>query len=241
MPIIWLDPEPVSFPDVGLALEEPNGLLAAGGDLTVPWLELAYSKGIFPWFEEDQPILWWSPDPRMVLHPSEHTVSRSMGKLLRKNPFTVTIDTCFSEVIEACSQSRGYSSGTWITDSMKRAYGALHKVGTAHSVEVWLDGELVGGLYGVAKGKVFFGESMFSRRDNASKVAFAFLTAQLNRWQFHLIDCQVSSEHLFSLGAYEISRHAFSKLIAEYACAPTAPGCWQFDEDLPLNWMGQSE
>jgi leucyl/phenylalanyl-tRNA--protein transferase len=150
------------------------------------------------------------------------------------------MDTCFSEVIDACSQSRGYSSGTWITESIKQAYGALHEVGTAHSVEVWLGGELVGGLYGVAKGKVFFGESMFSRRDNASKVAFAFLTEQLNRWQFHLIDCQVSSDHLISLGAYEIPRQEFCQLIAQFSLAETTSSAWQFDDDLPLNWMGQS-
>ena len=240
MSIIWLEPEPVCFPDINLALDEPNGLLAAGGALTLPWLELAYSQGIFPWFEEDQPILWWSPDPRMVLHPGDMCISRSMAKLLRKNPFTVTLDKCFSAVIEGCSQSRGYSTGTWITAAMKKAYSALHNAGTAHSVEVWLGDELVGGLYGVAKGKVFFGESMFSRRDNASKVAFAFLTEQLNRWGFELIDCQVSSEHLFSLGAYEISRNKFRELIGRYTKAKTDNSSWQLDQDLPLTWMVKS-
>lgn len=240
MSIIWLESEHAYFPDVDLALDEPNGLLAAGGDLTLPWLELAYSKGIFPWFEEDQPILWWSPDPRMVLHPADCSVSRSLRKLLRNNPFTVTMDTCFSEVIEGCSQSRGSSTGTWITTAMKKAYIALHQAGRAHSVEVWLEDELVGGLYGVAKGKVFFGESMFSRRDNASKVAFAFLTEQLNRWGFHLIDCQVSSEHLFSLGAYEIPRDRFTELLSQYTPEPSHNAQWQFDLDLPSSWKGHS-
>jgi leucyl/phenylalanyl-tRNA--protein transferase len=240
MSIIWLEAESVCFPDIDLALDEPNGLLAAGGDLTLPWLELAYSKGIFPWFEQGQPILWWSPDPRMVLHPSDSRVSRSMAKFLRTNPFRVTMDTCFSAVIEGCSQSRRYSSDTWITDGMKRAYVALHEAGTAHSVEVWLGDELVGGLYGVAKGKVFFGESMFSRRDNASKVAFAFITEQLNRWGFHLIDCQVSSEHLISLGAFEISRQQFSVLLARYTLEQSGCSSWQFDDDLPLSWKSKS-
>jgi leucyl/phenylalanyl-tRNA--protein transferase len=240
MSIIWLEPEPVCFPDIELALDEPNGLLAAGGSLSLPWLELAYSQGIFPWFEEGQPILWWSPDPRMVLHPRDSRVSRSMAKLLRKNPFTVTMDTCFFDVIEGCSQARGYSSDTWITGGMKQAYLALHEAGTAHSVEVWLGEALVGGLYGVAKGKVFFGESMFSRKDNASKVAFAYLTEQLNRWGFHLIDCQVSSEHLVSLGAFEISRAQFSTLLARYTLERSSCSSWQFDNDLPLSWKSKS-
>ncbi len=236
MSIIWLEPEPAYFPDVDTAVDNPNGLLAAGGALTLPWLDLAYSKGIFPWFEKGQPILWWCPDPRMVLHPSEYLLSRSMAKLLRKNPFRVTFDTCFAKVIEACSESRRRSSGTWITAEIKQAYCELHKAGFAHSVEVWSDSTLVGGLYGVCKGRVFFGESMFSRQANASKVAFAFLTAQLDRWGFQLIDCQVSSEHLFSLGAYEISRATFCELLSEYAREGNRQRTWQFDADLPSSF-----
>ena len=240
MSIKWLEPDSVCFPDVDLSLDEPNGLLAVGGDLTLPWLELAYSRGIFPWFEADQPILWWSPDPRMVLHPGDSCISRSMRKLLRNNPFTVTMDRSFSQVIEGCSEARRYSSGTWITPAMKQAYIALHEAGTAHSVEVWHGETLVGGLYGVAKGRVFFGESMFSRESNASKVAFMFLTEQLNRWGFNLIDCQVSSEHLFSLGAYEIPRSEFSELLARFVPKQTHNSVWQFDDDLPHCWMENS-
>lgn len=234
MPVIWLEPEPVEFPAVGSALTEPNGLLAAGGELNIAWLELAYSQGIFPWFESGQPILWWSPDPRMVLYPEELYTSRSLRKLLRKEPFQVTFDTCFSEVIEACSESRAGMAGTWITDSMKSAYIALHDAGTAHSVEVWSNRRLVGGLYGVAKGKVFFGESMFSRQDNASKVAFVYLVEQLKRWGFQLIDCQVSSEHLISLGASEISRKKFSQHLKSWVTAENTCEQWKFQSDLSL-------
>ena len=186
----WLNPyDPTDFPDVSLALREPDGLLAVGGDLRIERLLAAYQRGIFPWYSGDQPILWWSPDPRSVLFPDKLHISRSLRKTLRKQLFTITFDTAFEEVIHACSEPRADGLGTWITDEMQQAYLRLHQSGYAHSVECWLNGKLVGGLYGVAMGKVFFGESMFSRVTDASKIAFVFLVRQLQRWQFEMIDC----------------------------------------------------
>lgn len=232
MPVRWLEPEVIKFPPVDEALEDPDGLLAAGGALSVPWLVHAYRQGIFPWYEKDQPILWWSPDPRMVLYPEELRVSRSLAKLLRKRRFQVTFDTCFSEVIQACAESRADVAGTWITDDMKTAYGKLFNAGIAHSVEVWEDNQLVGGLYGVAQGKVFFGESMFSKTSNASKVGFTYLVKQLAVWGFKLVDCQVSSEHLISLGAVEVSRKEFGAYLERYIDSNTTCQQWQFQSDL---------
>jgi leucyl/phenylalanyl-tRNA--protein transferase len=197
------------FPPIEHALEDPNGLLAAGGDLTPKRLIDAYSKGIFPWFEQDQPILWWSPSPRAVLFPEKLHISRSLRKTLRKKIYHVTLDTAFTQVITACSQPRSYSDGTWITEDMIAAYIRLHELGYAHSVEAWRDGELVGGLYGIALGKLFFGESMFSRATDASKVAFVHLAKQLQIWNYKLIDCQVENPHLNSLGASLMPRHDF--------------------------------
>lgn len=202
----------IAFPDVSNCNED--GLLAMGGDLNLNTLVSAYSQGIFPWFNDDQPILWWSPDPRMVLFPSEIKISRSLRKTINKQQFKVTCNQAFDLVIDACAL-RGerepllVNEDTWITDDMQTAYQQLHESGYAHSVEVWQDEELVGGLYGVSLGKVFFGESMFSRVSDASKVAFVSLAQSLNKQGFSVIDCQVSSDHLLSLGAREITRNDF--------------------------------
>ena len=207
----WLNADHFEFPAPDSALQEPNGLLAAGGSLAPERLLEAYCKGIFPWFEEGQPILWWTPDPRMVLIPEELHVSRTLARTLRKHPYRITSDTAFREVMLACAEDRPNSSGTWITDEMVDAYCQLFAMGAAHSVEVWEDETLVGGLYGIAIDDVFFGESMFSRRDNASKIAFVTLVRRLSDHGYRLIDCQVSSPFLASFGAREISRKAFMK------------------------------
>lgn len=209
------------FPDVELALSEPDGLLAVGGDLTIERLVTAYQQGIFPWYSEGQPILWWSPDPRMILKPNEIKISRSLGKTIRKQKFTITIDQDFENVIRSCSMPRfekGQSHDeTWILDDMISAYINLHQAGYAHSVECWQDDKLVGGLYGIAIGKVFFGESMFSNISDASKTAFVFLSKQLKQWDFKLIDCQVYTSHLESLGAKLIPRKQFIALLQQFA------------------------
>ncbi len=210
-------------------MRHPNGLLAAGGDLSVPRLLAAYRCGIFPWFSEGEPILWWSPDPRMVLFPAELKMSRSLDKTLRKGRFRITADTAFGRVIEACSAPRPGQSGTWITREMIEAYCALHEAGFAHSIESWLEGELVGGLYGVAIGRAFFGESMFSRSSDASKVALVALVRQLSRWQFGLIDCQIKTAHLASFGAREIARADFARRLAELVDYENIPGPWRLD------------
>lgn len=210
-------------------MKHPNGLLAAGGDLSVPSLLGAYRSGIFPWFSEGEPILWWSPDPRMVLFPAELKISRSLDKTLRKGRFRFTADSAFVRVIEACSAPRPGQSGTWITREMIDAYRALHEAGFAHSIESWLDDELVGGLYGVAIGRVFFGESMFSRSSDASKVALVALVRQLSRWQFGLIDCQMKTSHLASFGAREIARTDFARRLAELVDYENIPGPWRLD------------
>jgi len=219
----------LEFPDVNLALSEPDGLLAIGGDLKPQRLLAAYRQGIFPWYNEGQPILWWAPNPRAVLFPQQLKISRSLRKTLRKQPFTVTLNQVFTDVIEACSRPRDYETqpGTWITNEMRRAYQQLHKQGYAHSVECWHDGQLVGGLYGVAIGRVFFGESMFTRRSDASKVAFITLAQQLMHWGFGVIDCQIHSQHLESLGAETIHREQFTDLLNTF-CGQPAP-VWQFE------------
>lgn len=204
------------FPPLENALTSPNGLLAAGGDLSASRLLSAYRNGIFPWFNEDEPILWWSPDPRMVLFPNELKISRSLAKLIRKNNYTIQTDTHFVEVMQACAAPRKDQQGTWIHPEMINAYSELHRLGLAHSVETWIDGALAGGLYGVALGKIFFGESMFSRSPNASKIAFAYLVRQLSKWEFAVIDCQVRTTHLASLGAREIPRAVFRQLLERH-------------------------
>ena len=237
----WLEPDsdPAQFPDPTFALQEPDGLLAAGGDLSPARLLNAYRQGIFPWYSEGEPILWWSPNPRAVLFPEQLKISKSLKKTLRKRPFRVTLDTAFTRVIEACSESRldkdGSQSGTWITEEMKQAYITLHRIGFAHSVECWEGDQLVGGLYGVSMGKVFYGESMFARRSDASKVGFAHLVRQLLEWEFALIDCQVHTDHLESLGAVDIPREAFLSLLDQH-CDPfeAHQGQWQFSESVVM-------
>ena len=226
--IPWLDRDS-DFPALDQALRRPNGLLAAGGDLSPERLTRAYRRGIFPWYSAGEPILWWSPDPRMVLFPSELKISRSLGKTLRKGTFTVTVDTAFDQVIEACSEPRAGQPGTWITPQMQEAYCALHRRGRAHSVETWQDGQLVGGLYGVAIGRAFFGESMFSRVSDASKVALAHLVPQLERWGFGLIDCQMRTPLLASFGAREVARTQFARRLAELVNYPDIPAPWRLD------------
>ena len=213
MPIFRL-PEEVAFPPVELA--EPDGLLAVGGDLGRERVLAAYRLGIFPWYSEGSPILWWSPDPRLVLLPEELKVSRSLARLLRRETFQITFDTAFHDVISSCAEvHHNDDGGTWITDEMIEAYTDLHRRGHAHSVESWLNDELVGGLYGLAIGGAFFGESMFNRRANASKVAFVHLVRKLAAESCSLIDCQITTEHLVSFGAREVPREEFLSLLGE--------------------------
>ncbi|MGZ0019780.1 leucyl/phenylalanyl-tRNA--protein transferase [Nitrosomonas sp. wSCUT-2] len=221
-----------SFPPLEKALDDPNGLLAVGGDLSPQRLIEAYRSGIFPWFNEDEPIFWWSPDPRMVLFPGELKISRSLRKTLHKEYYQIRTDTAFTQVMQACAAPRKGQSGTWIHPEMIAAYTALHDMGLAHSVETWIDGELVGGLYGVALGKVFFGESMFSRSTDASKIAFVHLVKQLQYWEFGLIDCQVKTHHLSSLGAREISRASFSRQLETLISNCISGAKWNFDRML---------
>jgi leucyl/phenylalanyl-tRNA--protein transferase len=233
MSIPWLgahDP----FPPVEQALIEPNGLLAAGGDLSPERLLDAYARGIFPWFNDEDPVLWWSPDPRMVLFPRELHVSRTLRRTIRSGEFAVTLDRAFDQVMEGCAAPRTNQEGTWITGEMMGAYARLADLGYAHSVEAWADGELVGGLYGVALGRVFYGESMFSRRSNASKVALAHAARQLDRWKFVVIDCQMATGHLASLGAREIARADFVRRVRTGAAQPPVPSPWRIDEDLMI-------
>ena len=225
--IPWLDSDVVAFPPVDLALQSPNGLLAAGGDLTPEWLICAYQQGIFPWFEADQPILWWTPDPRMVLYPQEFHLSASLRRLLGQHRFGLSIDQDFAGVITGCSEPRRYTESTWITSELKTAYQKLHDLGIAHSVEVWDEERLVGGLYGVALGRIFFGESMFSRSSNTSKLALVFLVQHLRKWRYRLIDCQVSTPHLASLGAREIPRRDFMEQIDRHVGGQRKPATWQ--------------
>ncbi len=213
---VWLDNNPVNidFPHPDLALTEPDGLLAVGGDLSPQRIINAYMNGIFPWYSDGQPILWWSPNPRAVLFPDKLHVSRSLKKVIRKGIYHTTLDQAFEQVIENCSQTpRKDQDGTWITDDMAQSYLRLHQLGLAHSAECWLEDKLVGGLYGIALGRIFFGESMFSHRSNASKVAFVHLLDELKKADYALIDCQVTTEHLLSLGAEEIPRNQFLNLV----------------------------
>ncbi len=203
-----------TFPNVELALLEPNGLLAIGGNLSPHKLLGAYQQGIFPWYNNGQPILWWSPDPRLVLYPDKLYLSRRLTRRIRKKEFNISFDQAFQQVITQCSSPRINQPETWLTDEMRDAYVQLHNMGWAHSVEAWQDNKLVGGLYGIAMGQVFFGESMFAHQTDASKVAFAHLVERLKQKQFKLIDCQVETPHLLSLGAENIKRSDFIALIA---------------------------
>jgi leucyl/phenylalanyl-tRNA--protein transferase len=229
--IPWLESRD-PFPPVERALREPNGLLAAGGDLSPERLVDAYARGIFPWFGDDDPLLWWSPDPRMVLFVGEVHRSRSLRRVLKSRRFSVTLDRAFADVMAGCAAPRANTSGTWITGEMVEAYTVLARRGFAHSVETWADGCLVGGLYGVAIGRMFYGESMFTRLNDASKVALVTLTHQLERWGFDMIDCQMSTDHLASLGAREIPRAAFLERMRRLVGRPGVPGPWALDADL---------
>lgn len=207
MPVFTLSSR-LSFPPPHLAIKE--GLLAVGGDLSVERLLLAYRSGIFPWYSKDEPILWWSPDPRLVLYPEELRVSKSLRKVIKRNLFTITFDQAFDSVIRECAEAiRSYGEGTWITREMKSAYCEFHRHGYAHSVEAWQDEKLAGGLYGISIGRAFFGESMFTRVSNASKVAFVTLVENLKRLGYDFIDCQVRTDHLVRFGAREVPRKVF--------------------------------
>ncbi len=222
------------FPPVEMALREPNGLLCAGGDLSPSRLLAAYRRGIFPWYSPGEPLLWWSPDPRMVLFPAEIKISRSLAKVLRNRPYEVRLDTSFARVMAECAAPRKGHPGTWISAEMQAAYQRLHQLGHAHSVETWMDGELAGGLYGVALGRVFYGESMFSRVPDASKIALAHLCRYLEQRRYTVIDCQMRTAHLASLGAREISRRDFvvglAKWATEIGAELDAPGQWPADD-----------
>lgn len=223
----WLtsaDP-PENFPDPCRALQEPNGLLAIGGDLSPERLLYAYAHGIFPWYQDDQPILWWSPNPRAVLFPTEFHVSRSLRRTVKREAFLVSVDQNFSGVIRSCAETRA-DTGTWITPDMHAAFRELHRLGYAHSVEIWRDNNLVGGVYGINIGGVFFAESMFSRETDASKVALLRLTRLCREFRIGLIDCQVASLHLASLGSREISRAEFQQLLARLTTF-LSPDDWQ--------------
>ena len=222
------------FPDVSLALEEPNGLLAVGGDLSPERLLAAYRNGIFPWFNPGEPILWWSPNPRAVLFPDKLKISRSLRKTLNKKLFTITTDLAFDEVVAACQAPRIKQKGTWITPEMRIAYSNMHQLGHAHSVECWQNNNLVGGLYGMAIGQVFFGESMFSKEKDASKVALVALTDKLKEWSYQLIDCQVQSEHLSQLGAEDMPRKQFCRLLNKLVEQAPSDAAWQ------ANWTANS-
>lgn len=231
----WLDsrnPEQ-PFPSPQLAMREPNGLLAIGGDLSPQRLLRAYAGGIFPWFNRDEPILWWCPDPRAVMHPAEVHVSHSLAKRLRQGRFAVTADRAFAQVLTGCAGSRPNSHGTWLGPAMQRAYIALHAQGHAHSIEVWMHGELVGGLYGVALGRAFFGESMFSHATDASKIALVVVARQLAAWHFSIIDCQMDSAHLERLGAHNISRRSFLAQLEQAQNHPGPVGHWTLDAPRP--------
>jgi leucyl/phenylalanyl-tRNA--protein transferase len=223
--IPWLR-DGAPFPPVAKALKSPNGLLCAGGDLSPERLVEAYRRGIFPWYSEGDPILWWSPDPRMVLFPGELKVSRSLRKVVALGTYEIRVDSAFSRVMEECAAPRNNQSGTWIVPDIVAAYTRLHVRGFAHSVESWLDGELVGGLYGVSLGEAFFGESMFSRATDASKVALVALVERLAQAGCRVIDCQQATPHLASLGAREIPRAAFAQLLAQAIPEVPQPTRW---------------
>jgi leucyl/phenylalanyl-tRNA--protein transferase len=227
MPIFRLVDEPI-FPPPDYA--DPSGLLAVGGDLSKERLLEAYRLGIFPWYSDDQPILWWSPDPRLVLDLKDFKISRSLSKTLKKGVFQVTFDHAFEEIIQACAVvPRAAQNGTWITEEMQEAYINLHGLGYAHSVESWFGGKLAGGLYGVSLGKAFFGESMFRLKTDASKVALATLVEKLKSWDFHFIDSQMTTEHMVRLGAKELPRRIFLKRLQSALRHPTRRGRWRID------------
>ncbi len=233
MPVFWLSDHDLTFPHPSLA--EPGGLLAVGGDMSAERLILAYRNGIFPWFEEDGQFFWYSPDPRWVLFPPELRVQKSMRSIFNRHKFRYTLDTAFDQVIRACSETpRGGQDGSWITESFVEGYTRLHEQGVAHSMEVWQDGVLAGGLYGIALGKIFYGESMFSRAPNASKAGFITLTQALERAGFWLIDCQQQTAHLESLGARGISRQLFLEYLAKNVFERSLLGKWVLDGEKEI-------
>ena len=233
--LYWLDPNVPdgAFPDPNLALDEPNGLLAVGGDLSPTRLLNAYDIGVFPWYNPDETILWWSPDPRAVFRTNAVHVSRRLRRTLNQANYAVTLDLAFEQVIRTCAALRENREGTWLGPEMRSAYTTLHRQGHAHSIEVWQHGALVGGLYGVARGQVFFGESMFSTVADASKIALVWLARQLEAWGYTLLDGQVGSAHLYRMGAIDLPRRDFLSHVrtARPASAPTAR--WAFDLDTP--------
>lgn len=230
MSVYLLGPDPF-FPDP--AHSEPDGLLAVGGDLTLERLVAAYGSGVFPWYGPDTPILWWSPDPRPVLFPGQLTITQRLKRYLKKRPFSVTVDTAFERVIAACAKTpRPQGPGTWLTAEMTEAYLDLHESGLAHSVEVWQDGQLAGGLYGVAIGKAFYGESMFHRQDHASKLALIALAQLLDFWEFRFIDCQQTTPHVVALGAREIPRCEFLVMNRGAVFQRFRRGLWQWPKEL---------
>ncbi len=231
MPIYRLDRRPL-FPPPDHA--EPDGLIAVGGDLSVPRLLEAYRNGIFPWFEPDEELMWWSPDPRLILEPGRIHVSRSLRATIRKGTFRVAFDTAFRRVIHACAATkRKHEDGTWISEGIEASYSALHDLGHSHSVESWSGGDLVGGLYGVSLGRAFFGESMFSHRSDASKVALVALAEECERRGIVMIDCQITSAHLLSLGAHEVPRREFLSRLREAVKAPQPSGSWSSAKSTP--------
>lgn len=227
MPVFWLSEKDLSFPHPELANED--GILAIGGDLSIERLLIAYNNGLFPWYNPDDPILWWSPDPRFVLFPDELKIAKSMRSYFNKRKFDVSFDTAFAEVIKNCQTQyrKGQSGGTWISEEMMEAYCKLHEEGFAHSVEVWEEGQLVGGLYGVSLGKLFFGESMFSKVSNASKFGFITLVRYLQAKGYPLIDCQQETDHLKSMGGRGITRREFLQIVAKNQDEPTTAGKWK--------------
>lgn len=231
IPILAADPES-AFPPVEQALDNPNGLLAAGGDLSPTRLLNAYRNGIFPWYSENQPILWWSPAPRCVIYPRQVHLSRRLTRRYNQGRFTVTADQAFDQVIKQCARPRGDADATWITTEMQAAYVRLFELGTAHSVEVWLGPQLAGGIYGIALGAVFFGESMFGSVTDASKIALVALCRQLQHWNFTLLDCQISNPHLISMGAKNISRKIFQSHLKDVALAKH----WRQDYACASRW-----
>ena len=229
MPLTWLEPNS-PFPPASKALAEPAGLLAAGADLSIPRLRAAYTQGIFPWFSQDEPPLWWSPDPRCVIVPDDFRPSRSLRQRLRQGGWRFSVDRAFDRVIAACAEPRPYTDSTWISPDIQAGYRALHALGHAHSIEVWRDGALVGGLYGVAVGQMFCGESMFSRCNDASKLAFWALMRLAVRWQWPVLDCQLPNPHLLSLGATTIPRTRYLSFVTRLVEQP-APQ-WNHAEAL---------
>ncbi|WP_353220954.1 leucyl/phenylalanyl-tRNA--protein transferase [Salinisphaera sp. S4-8] len=233
--VYWLDPNTPdgAFPDPELALDEPNGLLAMGGDLSPQRLRRAYAQGIFPWYNPDESILWWCPNPRTVFETDAIHISRRLKRTLAKADYAVTLDEDFNSVISSCAGLRAGNPGTWLGPEMRAAYAKLHALGNAHSIEVWREGALIGGLYGVALGRMFFGESMFSRESDASKIALVWLARQLHAWGFPLLDGQVGSEHLYRMGAIDLPRSKFLKRVRHAIEKPGPRGPWQFDIEVP--------